>query len=113
MADKHLMPARFVSNAENLPTHNNDNNLKVTKCNNKRCGTCSLILECNEIKFKNSDKPFIIKSRMDCTAMDIVYLIRCTGCDKEYIGETSNLRARVRVHKQQTLDPRLRHLHMV
>ena len=107
-----LTKARFVSNTENLPTHNTDNNLKVTKCNNKRCGTCSLILECNEIKFKNSDKPFIIKSRMDCTAMDIVYLIRFTGCDKEYIGETSNLRARVRVHKQQTLDPRLRHLYV-
>ena len=107
-----LTKARFVSNTANLPTHNNDNNLKVTKCNNKRCGTCSLIFECNEIKFKNSDKPFIIKSRMDCTAMDIVYLIRCTGCDKEYIGETSNLRARVRVHKQQTLDPRLRHLYV-
>ena len=42
--------------------------------------------------------------------MDIVYLIRCAGCNKEYIGETSNLRPRVRVHIQQTLDPRLRHL---
>ena len=44
--------------------------------------------------------------------MAVVYLIRCTGYDKEYIGETSNLRARVRVHKQQTLDPRLRHLYV-
>ena len=61
---------------------------------------------------KNSSKPLIIKSRMDCTATNIVYLIRCTGCSKEYIGESSNLRARVRVHKQQTLDPRLRHLYV-
>ena len=78
-----LTKARFVSNTERLPNHNNDNNLKVTKCNNKRCGTCSLIFECNEINFKNSDKPFTIESIMDCTAMDVVYLIRCTGCDKE------------------------------
>ena len=54
----------------------------------------------------------MIKSRMDCTDMDIVYLIRCTGCDKEYIGETSNLQARFRVHKQQTLDSQLRHLYV-
>lgn len=47
---------------------------------------------------------------MDSTAMDIIHLIRCTGFGKEHIGETSNLRARVGVHKQQTLDPRLRHL---
>ena len=107
-----LTKARFVSNTERLPNHNNDNNSKITKCNNKRCGTCPLIFECNEINLKKSDKPFTIKSRMDCTAMDVVYLIRCTGCDKEYIVETSNLRARVRVHKQQTLDPRLRHLYV-
>ena len=31
---------------------------------------------------------------------------------KQYIGETSNLRARVRTHKQQILDPRLRHLYV-
>ena len=39
-------------------------------------------------------------------------MIKCTGCDKEYIGETSNLRARVMVHKQQTLDLRLRHVYV-
>ena len=107
-----LTKARFVSNTENLPTYNTDNNFKVRKCNNKRCGTCSLIFECNKIKFKNSEKPFIIKTKMDCTAMNIIYLIRCTGCDNEYIGETSNLPARVRIHKQQTLDQRLRHLYV-
>ena len=107
-----LTKARFVSNTENLLTHDIDSNLEVKKCNNKRCGTCSLIFECSEIKFHNSEKPFIIKIEMDCTAMNIIYLMKCTGCDKEYIGETSNLRARVRIHKQQTLDPRLRHLYV-
>ena len=39
-------------------------------------------------------------------------LIKCNGCNKEYIGETENLRARVRVHKQQILDPHLRQLYI-
>ena len=47
-----------------------------------------------------------------CTATNIVYLIKCSGCGKEYIGESSNIRAQVRVHKQQTLDLRLRHLYV-
>ncbi len=38
--------------------------------------------------------------------------MKCSGCDKEYIGETSNLRARVQVHKRQIFDPHLRHLYV-
>ena len=106
-----LSKAKFISNSANLPNYG-DRTLKITKCNNKACGTCPLIFECNEIKFKDSHKPFIIKSKIDCTATEIVYMIKCTGCGKEYIVETSNLRARVGVHKQQSLDPRLRHLYV-
>ena len=70
--------------------------------------SCSI--GCNEIEFKSSDKPFISKFKMDCAATDIIYMIKCTGCDKEYIFEASNLRARV--HIQQTLDLRLRSLYV-
>ena len=49
---------------------------------------------------------------MDCNATNILYLINCSGCQKEYIGQTSNLRARVRIHKQQILNPSLRTLHV-
>ena len=44
---------------------------------------------------------------MDCNLKNTLYLIRCSGCNKEYIGQTSNLQARVRIHKQQILNPNL------
>ena len=44
---------------------------------------------------------------MDCSAKDILYLLKCGGCNKQYIGATGDLRATVRVHKQQIKDPRL------
>ena len=47
---------------------------------------------------------------MDCHAEDIVYLLNCGGYHKQYIGETGELRARVRIHKQQIRDPNLRTL---
>ena len=40
------------------------------------------------------------------------YLINCSGCKKEHLGQTSNLRARVRIHKQQILNPNLRTLNV-
>ena len=42
---------------------------------------------------------------MDCDAEDIIYLLNCGGYHKQYTGETGELRARVRIHKQQIRDP--------
>ena len=105
-----LTRAKFIANQAN-PINDVDS-FKVTKCQNKRCGTCPLLLETSTIKFKNTDEIFNIKTKMDCSIKDTIYLIKCAGCDKEYIGETSDLRSRVRVHKQQISDPRLRHLYV-
>ena len=88
------------------------NDTKVTKCNDKKCGTCPLIATTNEILFHNNTIPFKIKSNVDCNATNILYLINCSGCQKEYIGQTSHLRARVRIHKQQIRNQRLGTLHV-
>ena len=38
---------------------------------------------------------------------DIIYVIKCAGCIKQYIGETGNLRDRLRVQRQQMFTPHL------
>ena len=44
---------------------------------------------------------------MSCTSNNLIYVITCVGCGKNYIGETGDvLRNRVTVHKQQIRDPR-------
>ena len=108
---KILSRAKFTSNIAILQDHD-VRTLQITKCNNKTIGTYSLIFECSEIKLKNSNKPFMMKSRMDCTATNIVYMMKCTGCGKEYVGGTLNIRVSVRVHKQPALDPCLCHLYV-
>lgn len=71
------------------------------KCNDKRCGTCPHLLEKKQYKFNNSDKPFHIKSEMNCSSSNVIYCLICS-CGKEYIGlTTTSLRKRVTVHKQQ------------
>ena len=73
----------------------------VNHCKDRRCKTCEVIHTCNEMKFNKSSENFKIKANMDCCAKDMLYLLKCGGCHKQYIGETRDLRARVRVHKQQ------------
>ncbi len=38
--------------------------------------------------------------------------MRCSGCNKEYTGETSTLPARVPVYKQRIFDPHSRYLYV-
>ena len=84
------------------------NNINITKCNVKNFGKCPLIVATNEILLHNKTFPFKVKSNTDCNATNIIYLINCNGCHKEYIGQASNLRAMVRIHKQQIFNPNLR-----
>ena len=83
----------------------------VNHCKDKRCKACDVLHTCNELKFNKSSENFKIKANMDCSAKDILYFLKCGGCNKQYIGETGDPRARVRVHKQQIKDPRLRKLY--
>ena len=41
-----------------------------------------------------------------CSSKTLLYVIKCEGCGKDYIGETGNeLRKRMTVHRQQIRDP--------
>ena len=85
---------------------------KVNCCTTKTCLTCTVLEETDKVTFNSCQKTILIKNVMDCSCKDILYLLTCGGCNKQYIRETSDLRARVRTHKQQILDPRLWHLYM-
>ena len=93
----------------NFPAQVQTGNITKTKhCNNGKCGTCEVLFERNEVIFNNNSTPFKIKETMDCSAEDIIYVIECAGCNKQYVGETGNLRDRVRVHRQHIFTPYLR-----
>ena len=105
---KLLTRAKFVEDTDDNDLHEE----KDKKCNRRKCGTCELIGNCSEVKLNNIKAPFKIKAKMDCDAEDIIYLLNCGGCHKQYIGETGELRARVRIHKQQIRDPNLQTLYV-
>ena len=54
----------------------------------------------------NNGQLFEVKKNMDCSSKNLLYVIKCSGCGKDYIGETGNeLRKRMTVHRQQIRDP--------
>ena len=49
---------------------------------------------------------------MTCETKDVIYLITCNGCWKQYIGETQSLRERVTLHNEQIKHPQYQHLYV-
>lgn len=81
----------------------------VSRCEDKRCGTCCFLITGNQFTFKRSQRPFTIKTSMNCGSENLLYTLQCQGCFENYIGQTSDtLRARIRVHKQQINTPEYR-----
>ena len=65
----------------------------VTKCKRPNCGLCIHLKEAKTIT----------KSVKICREVkNVIYVVKCSGCGEEYIGETGNFfRKRVTVHNQQ------------
>ena len=82
-------------------------------CTNTSCGTCPYLQHnVNGIKFNHSGVHFKIKTKMTCEVKDVIYVVTCSGCGKQYIGETEDLHNRVTIHNQQINHPQYRHLNV-
>ena len=89
--------------------YSNNENFNVTKCGDSRCKCCPLLKTSNNHIFKTTQDKFILKSNFDCNSSNLVYVVICSNCKEEYIGETGEnaqkLRDRMRVYRQQIREP--------
>jgi hypothetical protein len=100
-----LCRAAFTSNT----------NKCVSKCNKTKCKLCDIIIVGNLFYFKNINWNFTINFNMSCETLNCIYVIVCKGCEEIYIGETSNLRLRVNLHRDHIIKDQglaiSRHIH--
>ena len=76
-----------------------DNNFKISKCQDKKCDLCNYLIEGSTFLFEKVHFNFRVNYSMSCNVMNCIYVLKCNGCKKIYIGETSNFRLRVNLHK--------------
>jgi len=96
---------RFLIKSEFKEQHHQP---KVSKCNDIRCGLCDYLIEGAYFTTK-SNMTFHVKQNMNCSVENVLYALRCNGCDEIYIGQTGDkLRNRRTVHEQQMRDPSAR-----
>ena len=70
-----------------------------TRCGSSRCRACNYLTVANSFRSSVNRKTYPIKQSLTCTSSNVVYLITCCHCSKQYVGETGGpLRDRINNH---------------
>ena len=70
------------------------------KCRGRGCKTCPIIQEVAEVKSNFTGEVFKLHVSATCKSSDLVYVIACKRCGKQYVGETEQaLHERLNSHR--------------
>ena len=81
----------------------------ASECGDKRCECCKHLLLSDHYVFKQVSYKFTLKTPITCDSANLIYVLICSGCNGEYIGETGiykqKLRDRARLYRQHIRQP--------
>ena len=81
-----------------LPTHNLTDYCHT--CAHPQCSICPFLKPTSAIQSSLTKRIHPLDTHYTCTTPKVIYLITCTTCSKQYVGQTSqNLRMRFRHHR--------------
>ena len=77
------------------------------RCNKTSCTVCPFIEDGrNQYTFCSTGQTFKIKSHITCETSNVIYMIQCTKCNLQYIGETKRrLKDRFNEHRRPIINP--------
>ena len=76
-------------------------------CEKRLCHTCESVEECSSVTSNTTKFVFKIRQDLNCSSNNLIYLVQCKECDKQYIGQTKrSLRHRVNNHRSDILNLR-------
>ena len=96
---------KFINSGDNIkpPFLETTDNCEhyATACGNSRlCFTCKHIPNCNSVTSNTTNMSFKLQTDLNCNSNNIIYLIECENCGKQYIGQTKrSLRLRFNNHR--------------
>ena len=106
------MSYRRPKNLRDILVHSDVNKRTVTpgntKCQSQGCKTCSIITTSDTFTSNTTKKTYKINGSYNCKTSNVMYLIQCTKCDMQYVGETGQcLHQRMNNHRADVTNKRL------
>ena len=73
--------------------------ISITRCKNRKCVTCTHLNCSSYFTSTVTNQSYPIRYAATCTSSNIIYLIMCTKCKKQYVGlTTTQLNTRINHH---------------
>ena len=74
--------------------------MRASTCGSNKCLTCKAIQSSDHFTSSTYNKIYPILENCNCNSQNLIYLITCSLCFKQYVGETGNqLRNRLNNHR--------------
>ena len=86
-------------------TQQTDKTSSITHCSNKRCPLHTKFIHSQQVRSRVSRRTYNTHGHITCNTPYVVYLIQCTKCNKQYVGQTQkSLKVRFAKHVQAIRD---------
>ena len=69
---------------------NSSRRMPKPKCNRKKCRHCPLIDKSGEVTSNSTGRKYRSMVNVMCNSSNLIYLIECTICKIQYVGQTKN-----------------------
>ena len=114
--NKPLLSTRQPPNLKRLLTraeYNPEEEQGVIPCTRPNCDLCRLgyLKIQTEVKSPTGATLFKLYKRFHCNSMNILYLLTCPVCNKQYVGKTEDCRHRMNNHKKDVRNPKQKTLY--
>ena len=75
----------------------------VTICGRKNCEICYILHQGDTFESSNTGKQYKINFSFNCNSRNVIYLLTCKICEKQYVGSTvTTFRSRFNQYKSNT-----------
>ena len=88
----HNIHKLLISSKINVNKNNNIKNNTVfrsKRCNNANCKACNYLIETTYFISNVTKRRYNLLSNLNCKSKNIIYLITCSACYNQYVGQTS------------------------
>ena len=66
----------------------NKNRISIPRCNQSACRHCPVLDRTGWIRSSSTGRKYRTQTRISCMSSNLIYLIQCKLCNKQYVGQT-------------------------